>query len=108
MSVRLTLSVLFGEEGFEVVTCSDGEEALFKARSDNPNAILLDQVMPKLSGHEVFDALRGDPATSSIPVFVLTGLGSSKDERWEGATFIGKPFDPEDLVARVRSAVTGD
>jgi CheY-like chemotaxis protein len=65
--------------GFEVVLAADGEEALDKARSESPDVILLDVIMPKLQGFEVLAALRADPSMAGIPVVMLSNLGQAED-----------------------------
>jgi CheY-like chemotaxis protein len=74
--------------GYDVVTASDGEEALHIARSRIPDLILLDMLLPKLGGQEVLQALRRDPFTASIPVVVLTSLPQKNAAKLikEGAT----------------------
>lgn len=113
--VRMTLEFVLEDEGFEVVSAADGEEALRLAFEHRPHAILLDQLMPKKNGREVLETLRADADTESTPVFVLSGmdpkldvaLGGDGAAQWEGAHFLGKPFDPEELVAAIRHALEG-
>ena len=105
-SVRLTLEIVLQDEGFDVLFARDGEEALRVARDSIPNAILLDQIMPKMDGKEVFAALRSEESTSAIPVLVLTGMDRGAADDWQGAHFVGKPFSPSDLVSRLRSVMT--
>src|SRR5687767_1363869 len=78
-SVRLTLEFVLQDEGFSVLVAGDGEQALAMAREVRPDVILLDHLMPKLAGRQVFEALRGSDSTSSIPVFVITGMA-----QWAG------------------------
>jgi len=73
--------------GYRVLTAEDGEKAVAIAHSDHPDIILLDMMLPKLSGPEVLSRLTQDPSTAHIPIVVLTGL-SKKNEaklRKEGA-----------------------
>jgi DNA-binding response OmpR family regulator len=93
------------DEGFEVLHAEDGEEALNLAMSLQPHAILLDQLMPKMNGRQVFSALRQDDATKGIPVFILSGMQRRSDDEWAGAQFVGKPFAPDELVKMIRSAI---
>jgi DNA-binding response OmpR family regulator len=65
--------------GFDVVTAVDGEEGLRLARSERPALILLDMLMPKLTGLEVLRALKGDPATRAIPVLILSNSSREQD-----------------------------
>ena len=67
------------KHGFTVLTAVDGEEGLQVARAERPDLILLDMVMPKLQGFEVLRMLKAEPATASIPVIVLSSLGSQGD-----------------------------
>lgn len=102
-SIQLTLRFVLEDEGFEVVVASDGEQALEVARAARPDAILLDLMMPKLTGAEVLTALRQDDVTAAIPVVMLTGMAYSELRRFgDGVEYISKPFSPDDLVGRLR------
>jgi CheY-like chemotaxis protein len=65
--------------GFTVATAADGEEALRSARADRPDLIVLDTLMPKLSGLDVLRAVRSDASTHSVPVLVMSSSGSDHD-----------------------------
>jgi DNA-binding response OmpR family regulator len=67
------------QQGFEVLTATDGEEALRVARAEHPDLVLLDVVMPQLQGFDVLKALKRDAVTSRIPVIVLSNLGQEHD-----------------------------
>jgi CheY-like chemotaxis protein len=67
--------------GYEVLTAADGEEALKIAQHAIPNLILLDMMLPKLSGLEVLRALKQNAATKDIPVIILTGLSERNKDR---------------------------
>jgi two-component system, OmpR family, alkaline phosphatase synthesis response regulator PhoP len=67
------------QQGFEVLTATDGEEALRVARAEHPDLVLLDVVMPQLQGFDVLKALKRDTITSRIPVIVLSNLGQEHD-----------------------------
>lgn len=107
-NVRLTLEIVLEDEGFDILLAVDGEEALEAARSSHPDVILLDQIMPKLDGKQVLQALRADEATRDIPVLVLSGMERGVPEDWPGAQFVGKPFSPEELVRRIRAVLPAD
>ncbi len=106
--VRMTLEFVLADEGFEVLAAEDGEQALNLALERSPDAILLDGMMPKMTGKQVLTALRALKATADTPVFVLTGMdpvfenAGGADAEWPGAHFIGKPFDPDELVEGIR------
>lgn len=97
------------DEGFEVVTASDGEEALEAAATHKPDVVLLDVMMPRLDGIDACRLLRENPMTShmcilmltarTFPVNKLVGLGAGADD------YITKPFDPVELPRRVRAAI---
>ncbi|MDQ3957836.1 MAG: response regulator [Actinomycetota bacterium] len=107
-NVRLTLEIVLEDEGFEILLASDGEEALAVARASRPDVILLDQIMPKLDGKQVFRLLREDDLTRNIPVLVLSGMERGLPDDWPGAEFVGKPFSPEELVRRIRRVLPAD
>jgi CheY-like chemotaxis protein len=77
--LRMANECALCKAGYEVSTAADGEEALRVAKDKLPDVILLDMLLPKLSGPEVLKALKQDPATMDIPVIVLTSL-SQKNE----------------------------
>jgi DNA-binding response OmpR family regulator len=110
--VRMTLEFVLEDEGFDVVAAADGEQALSVALDRRPDAILLDQRMPKMTGKQVLSALRASDAMADTPVFVLSGMDPTLDGEgvaveWPGAHFVGKPFDPDTLVAEIRRALDG-
>ena len=109
--VRMTLEFVLADEGFEVLSAEDGEQAMNLAMERSPDAILLDGRMPKMTGKQVLTALRALKATADIPVFVMTGMDPAfenvggAEAEWPGAHFVGKPFDPEELVEAIRRAL---
>jgi signal transduction histidine kinase/HPt (histidine-containing phosphotransfer) domain-containing protein len=104
-NLRILSSLL--KEDYQVYVAKSGEQALNLTKSKLPDLILLDVVMPHLSGFEVIKKLKDSPDTEHIPVIFITGLGSSKDEATGfelGATdYIHKPFNPAIVQARVSS-----
>jgi DNA-binding response OmpR family regulator len=67
--------------GYAVTTASDGEEALRLIRSERPDIIVLDMIMPKIQGFDILQSLRQDTVTSAIPVIVLSSLGQERDKQ---------------------------
>ena len=102
--VRL-LEVNFEMEGFEVVSAVDGADGVEKAKSEQPDVVVSDVMMPKLNGLELCEALKADAATSDIPVVLLSAKAQVTDIRAgldAGADdYVTKPFEPLDLVDRV-------
>src|SRR5882757_5728271 len=93
------------QAGYAIGTASNGVDALKKARSLEPDLIVLDVMMPELDGFAVCEILRRDVATASIPIMMLTAL-SSELGRMAGlgagaSDFLTKPFSPRLLVARI-------
>lgn len=95
------------EQGYEVVTAIDGDEAIMKAVVEQPNCIVLDIVLPKLSGFQVCRRLRGMDECRQIPIILLSGKNTPQDRHWgiqQGADiYLTKPFKSDELLASVRS-----
>ena len=93
--------------GYEVVTAVDGEDALDKARTQDPDLVLLDIMMPKLDGISALKILKQDAALKFIPVILLTAKSDTADVvaglEAGGDDYLTKPFDQAALIARVRS-----
>lgn len=77
--LRKAASTALQRKGYEVLSAVDGQEALRLAREEAPDVILLDLIMPKVQGFEVLRSLKADPATSQIPVIILTNLSQDAD-----------------------------
>ena len=88
--------------GLQVVTLRDSTTALKKIREEKPDLIILDWMMPEISGIEICKKLKSDPELSEIPVFMLTAKGQEDDERLGLSTgverYITKPFSPRSLL----------
>jgi two-component system, OmpR family, phosphate regulon response regulator PhoB len=107
-TLRLLCRV-FREQGLHVLCAVDGEEGFDLIRRHHPTVVLLDLVLPKLSGESVCLALRADPALADIHVIMLTGL-SQRDDRIAGFKlgaddYITKPFDIKEVGLRVEAAL---
>jgi DNA-binding response OmpR family regulator len=93
--------------GFEVLIANNGHDALKIARSDRPDVILLDLMLPGIDGQEVCRLLKSDPATAETGVLMLTAKGGTND-RVKGLElgaddYVAKPFSPKELVLRVKA-----
>lgn len=96
--VRATLSA---NKSFELIEASDGNEALSKAQLELPDLILLDVMMPGLSGFDVCEKLKNDTSTKKIIIIMLTAKGQQSDRDWAISVgtdyFLTKPFSPIEL-----------
>ncbi len=101
------LADLLTVKGYAVVTAASGREALAQVEAERPDLVLLDVVMPEMSGYEVCRKIRETPATEILPVVMVTALDPS-EERVKGLEagaddFLTKPINQAELLARVRS-----
>ena len=108
-SIRLICRVNLDASGFEVLEAEDGETALSIARSERPDLILLDVMLPGIDGWEVAEQLSETPETSVIPIVFLTARSTAPDEHRShaagGVGYIAKPFDPTLLSETVTRVV---
>lgn len=110
MSNVLLLKVLLTNEKFAIATASNGRQALEQVEKENPDLVLLDVMMPDMSGFEVAQHLKSNPQTAEIPIIFLTALNSTADivKGFQvGANdFISKPFNKEELIIRVTHQIS--
>src|ERR1700758_29068 len=97
------------KEGFDVCTASDGEEALVQIAERKPDVVLLDWMLPLVSGIEVCRQIRRSPSSRTLPVVMLTARGEEGD-RVRGLNsgaddYVVKPFSPTELIARLRAVM---
>ena len=109
--IQRLLRVNFEMEGYEVIVGIDGIDGLEKARTEHPDIVVLDIMMPRMSGLDVAKALKADPETASIPVVLLSAKAQEADLRAgdeSGADdYLTKPFDPFQLLQRVEQLLAG-
>ena len=102
---RHVLNELLTRNGYQVITAESGEEGIAKARSEMPDLILMDVVMPGLNGYQATRTLTRDEATKSIPIIVCTSKGQETDKIWglrQGALdYLIKPVNSEELLAKI-------
>ena len=101
------LADLLTFHGYEVITATDGDEALERVRDSQPDLVLLDVMMPRMNGYDTCRAIRADPATGILPVVMVTALDPAA-ERIKGIEagaddFLSKPINRQELLARVKS-----
>lgn len=95
--------------GYDVSEAADGQEGLDKARSENPDLVILDLMLPKIDGFKVCRMLKFDKKYKDIPIIMFTARAQKKDidiGKETGAdAYITKPFEPEVLVAKIKELV---
>lgn len=106
----LLLKILLTNEKFQICTASNGRECIEKAKSERPDLILLDVMMPDLNGFDTAVILKGDPETSNIPIIFLTALNTPADLvqgfKVGASDFLTKPFNKEELIVRVMQQIS--
>ena len=105
--IQRLLKVNFEMEGYVVILANDGVDGLEKARAERPDIVVLDIMMPRMSGLDVTKALKADPDTASIPILLLSAKAQEADLRAgdeSGADdYLTKPFEPLMLIQRVEN-----
>ena len=105
--IRRILTFLLEQKGFTTLTAADGRQALEMARSETPDLILLDLMMPHMDGFEVCEHLRGEFVTAQIPVIMVTAKGEVNDKvrglQGGANDYLTKPYDNKELLARVQN-----
>jgi len=101
------LSLNLRKAGFRVSTAGDGASGLQKARDDRPDFIILDLMLPKMSGLEVCRILKSDAATARMPILMLTAKAEEIDRivglEFGADDYVTKPFSPREIVLRIRA-----
>lgn len=97
--------------GHEVIEVQTGEDSIARAKSDKPDAIVMDVVMPGMNGFQATRNISKDPATSAIPIIVVSAKNQETDRVWalrQGAReYVVKPVKDADLLAKVKSVLGG-
>ncbi len=106
------LAYHFAKAGYDSCWAKDGEEGFHRVLDQHPDAIVLDVMMPRLSGFELCRKLRDDPRTMKLPVLMLSARGEPED-RCRGVEsganqWLTKPCSPSEVVRAVRSLITPD
>ena len=104
-SIVRPLTFILKKKGYEVLTASNGEEGLHVARTEKPDLIFLDVMMPKKNGYEVCQELKNDPEFKKIYIIILTARGvepTEEEKQQIGANeFMSKSFSPIKVVEKV-------
>jgi CheY-like chemotaxis protein len=109
MDIAENIAALLAAKGHKTSIVADGAEALQRARKELPELILLDVMMPKLSGFDVCKLLRQDPKTAKIKIVMVTGLGRGGDVETAFAAgaddYLIKPFDSQRLFKKIEKVL---
>lgn len=103
-SVQNLLRVLLEAEGYEVIHAEDGLEGLVKMELQHPSLVILDLMMPNVTGDRVIDEIRGDPRLNRVPLLVVSGrhdVHESFDDLLGKDNVFAKPLDPTGLLGRI-------
>jgi DNA-binding NarL/FixJ family response regulator len=107
--LRTAVKAYLEDEGFAVTTANDGEEGWIAAQAQMPDVVITDVMMPRCDGYGLLRRLRADERLGGTPVIFLTAKGMTADRiagfQAGADDYIPKPFDPDELVARVRNVV---
>ncbi len=101
-----TLKISLESDNYKIVEAYTGDGAILKARSEAPDLILLDIMLPDMTGYEICYKLRKDPLTRSIPIIMLTGMGETGrilGMELGANDYITKPFNLNELKAKIRN-----
>lgn len=108
-TVQRLIEMILASQGYQVVLASDGEEGIEKAKSERPALILVDFVMPKMNGYQVCKILKDDPEFRETPIILVTSKGDKVGSKFVdvlGITeYFTKPFQPEELLAKIREVL---
>ena len=106
----LLLKILLTNEKFQICTASNGRECIEKTKSEHPDLILLDVMMPDLNGFDTAVILKNDPETTNVPIIFLTALNTPSDLvqgfKVGASDFLTKPFNKEELIVRVMQQIS--
>jgi len=104
---RLAMTELLTGKGYQVVTAESGEDAIARSKSEKPDLILMDVVMPGMNGYQATRTISRDELTRSIPIIMCTSKGQETDRIWgmrQGAyDYLVKPVDGAELLARIQA-----
>lgn len=105
--LRLLVHTTLDDPAYQILEATDGHQALAMARVEHPDLLVLDWMMPGLSGIAVAQTLRQDPATATMPIIMLTAKGQDIDRAQGQAVgvqaYLVKPFSPLELLEKVQA-----
>jgi len=107
MALQKTFGDILRKESYEIISALDGEEGLKLAKTEKPDLILLDLILPKVNGFEVLRRLKEDPETKKIPIIVLTNLEDIEDinkalELGVTTYLVKASYSPEEVLEKIK------
>jgi twitching motility two-component system response regulator PilH len=112
LTEREYLKEILESTGFQVLTAINGEEALNTLKTNQPDIIFLDIVMPQMNGYEVCRKIKENPKTKSVPIIICSAKSEEFDRYWgmkQGAdAYITKPFRPKELLQTMKTLIKQD
>jgi twitching motility two-component system response regulator PilH len=101
------LEQIVSSAGYQVITAASGKEAVAKAKTERPDAILLDVIMPDMNGFQACRAITSDAETKNIPVILVSSKGEKTDKVWgeeQGAkSYVTKPYTPDHILSQLKA-----
>ena len=112
VTIQRVVELTFSSEDIDVVTVSDGEQAIARITADRPDIVLADIAMPKKNGYEVAAFVKEHPTLSNVPVLLLAGAFEPVDEEYARRVkcdgVLVKPFETHEVITRVRELIDGE
>ena len=93
-------------EGYEVISAQDGDQGLWQIKSQKPDLIILDALIPGMTGYQLLEEVKNQSAEiREIPVILISGRASMREIETNVFAFVSKPFDPKDFLEKIRAAL---
>jgi CheY-like chemotaxis protein len=109
ITIQKVVGIIFGGDEYSLTVVDNGKAAVEKARELNPDVLLIDALMPGMSGYEVCEAVRATPSISAKPILLLTGsfepFDETKAKNCGADDFLAKPFESQQIVTKVRELI---
>jgi DNA-binding response OmpR family regulator len=107
--IVLSLEFLLQRAGYVTITALDGDQALERCRTERPDVVLLDVMLPRRDGYEVCRAMKADPALARIPVIIVSARGQEVEVlrglELGAAAYVTKPFGNDEILEAIRAAL---
>src|SRR5512137_2706518 len=106
ITIQKVIGIIFGGDEYSLTIVDNGKSAIDKAHEINPDILLIDALMPGMTGYEVSEAVRSTPALAAKPILILTGsfepFDEEKAKKCGSDDFIAKPFESQQILAKVK------